>query len=199
MSSGLREAVDWLRHSLGAACAYGVPGFCAVYATGNWFEFPHALFRSFLKPAEATPALAVAIVFGVGAGFLLGALRWAVFEMLLCRGYRLSESTTESLEIPRRRALNQARDRHFRRHQVMAHLALVLPLVFAGFLSKHAGFMSAERLILLGVGFLLLETVTTGAACAAYKEWVSAVARLVTSESATIPFRRTPARGVEAS
>lgn len=199
MSSGLRDAVEWLRHSLGSACAHGVPGLALLYGMGNWFEFPHALFRSFLKPTEATPALVVAFTFAMGLGVLLGSLRWAIFEMLLCRGYRLSESTTEGLEPPRRRALLLARERYFRRHQILAHMTLALPLVFAGFLSNHAPFMSAERVILLGTGFLAILTVATGAACAAYKEWVSAVTRLVTSESATIPFRRAPARGVEAS
>jgi hypothetical protein len=164
--------------SFGLIIAYLLPGLLGLYALSLWSPRILALLQSF-KTAQSSIGLfffvaLIALIIGVE----MTALRWAVFELLLCRGNRLMPEDFAGMTSDKAAAFNVAIDENYRYHQFFGAMTILLPILGISLAWKF-GLPTIGLTFCWIAAFIIVEAITIGAAVEAYKRYVARARRIL--------------------
>ena len=160
--------------SFGLVIAFLLPGLTGLYALSFWFGPVEDWFYVILAAKGDVALFLFVLLASLIVGLLVSVLRWLIFERCICAGKRIDVSLFSALEDDQKLAAFRAvADEHYRYHQFWGGMAIVLPLLFAGWCAESwpfeswaasvIAFIVAEALAVVGAIFALVFYVTRGA------------------------------------
>ena len=160
------DVTDLTSTSFGYLIAFLLPGLLGLYALTYWSSTAAQLIDPALK-AEANVGPSVILLFiALGVGLLVSALRFFLFEKLLCRKHVFPDKMFEKLSEGQGQKLTSFKavvDEHYRYHQFYGGCAVAVLILYTGWL-RHAIHDIGPRFLLVSAAFGLFEwlTVVTG-------------------------------------
>jgi hypothetical protein len=160
--------------SFGLIIAYLLPGFVGLYSLTFWFNSIKEVARTFYA-AQSDLGLALVLL---GAALVIGlqinALRFLLFERLLCRTLRIDPANFSRLmEAPRLTAFTTVIEENFRYHQFFGGITLLIPPLYAGLLKYYNPMLMSDyqlhlitacfTVLAVTLNFLLYEIRSTAA------------------------------------
>lgn len=162
---------DLTSTSFGYVIAFLLPGVFGSYALTYWSPAAGVLLQPLLKADTNVGPSAVFLLVCVGMGLLLAAVRYFVFESLLCHNHKLPQDMFAKLVEENRLSSFQAVvDQHYRYHQFYGGCAIAALLMFTGWMHSH--WELSCRLLILTLGFLLFELLVVSAGRQTYIQFV---------------------------
>lgn len=171
---------DFGSTTFGYLIAYVLPGFVAAVGAGLTSDSIGGVFSKVIEQQN----LPLALMGAVGAlvvGLFLSLLRAIAFEEVLWRSSRLSADDYASLAENEEtfRAYDRFIDEAYRYHQLWGGMALALPLLCWGILSRGATQLDGiETALIVGV-FVVFEASAVWATAAMYKRYLARVQRVL--------------------
>jgi hypothetical protein len=164
---------DFTSTAFGLIIAFILPGLLALITCSFWSTRIQLQFDAFTKAQSNGGLFFVVALLALLMGIELSAIRWALFEELICRKIRLRPDEFGALKDDKTAAAFRITiDEHYRYHQFCGGLSPVIPVFFVGFLiTQRIAFSSGAGLLFLSFG-ALLEAVTVAAAIDTYKRYV---------------------------
>ena len=149
--TGNPEMKDLTSTSFGYVIAFLLPGLFGIYALSSWLPNLAGLLSPIFKFDATVGPSVLLLLSAIGVGLFVSAMRFWLFEKILCRKHRLPPDTFALLykdaKLPAFRALV---DEHYRYHQFYGGCAIAAPVLFFGWwhmqdnmLSKNAGLVAA--------------------------------------------------------
>ena len=165
---------DLTSETFGLIIAFLLPGVVGVIALSFWSTTAKTVLQSFLSDKANVNLFLLVIIVSLAIGLLLAALRGLIFEGWSPANRRLSANDFAKLGIPEKFvAFRGAVDAHYRYHQCWGGLAVVLPLLYAGWLKDNYAVSDCSGLILPTVCFVAFEAASAWAAWESYGKYVT--------------------------
>jgi hypothetical protein len=180
------EMKDLSSTSFGYLIAFLLPGIFGLYAFTYWFPQVGVILQPLLK-ADATvgPSL-VFLSVAVGMGLCLSAVRFLIFEKLLCKAHHFPPNLFASLYKENKlTAFKAVVDEHYRYHQFYGGCGVAVLVLFAGWFFEHLTFNC--QLVYLGIGFILVELLLGSAARVSFIRYVDRGTVIVGTPEETNP------------
>jgi hypothetical protein len=167
----INEMKDLTATSFGYLIAFLLPGLACLYGVGLWYNQPPAL----LQPASNSEStLGPSLVFllaSLAAGLLVSAIRWLLYEKLLCKSRCFDADHFKKLQTPERLSSFKAVvDEHYRYHQFFGGMSIGLIPLFIAWIRLHHS--SALRLTAIILAIVALEALLIGTGIDTYCKYV---------------------------
>ena len=162
---------DLTSTSFGLVIAYLLPGVCALYGLASVYPEMGKLFSGFLTAPSTGGLFFLVVLLAGAAGLEVTAVRWLVYECLLCNRSSLKKEEFAALSMEGTlAAFTAATDAHYRYHQFWGGMSIVLPLYAKEAYTRllESGLCPVLDILTL-LGF---ETITVVAAVVAYLKYV---------------------------
>jgi hypothetical protein len=162
---------DLTSTSFGYVIAFLLPGIFGVYALSYWFPPIGALLQPVLKADASVGPSVVFLLIAVGMGLCVSALRFFIFEKLLCRKHKLpADMFAQLIDEGKLSSFKAVVDEHYRYHQFYGGCGVSLLLLFAGWVRGHLELSC--HVAYVSIGFVLLEFLLVGSGRDAYIRFV---------------------------
>ena len=156
------ELKDLTSTSFGYIIAFLLPGLACLYGVGLWYNQVPAL----LQPASNSEStLGPSLVFllaSTAAGLLVSAVRWLLYEKLLCKSKRFASDHFKKLQTPEKLSSFKAVvDEHYRYHQFFGGMSIGLLPLFVAWIRLHRTsnlWLTAILLVAIALEALLIVT-----------------------------------------
>jgi hypothetical protein len=148
---------DLTSTSFGYIIGFLLPGLLGLYALAYW-SAPAAQFMGPALKADATlgPS-AILLLIALGVGLCLSAVRFFLFEKLLCRKYTFPPDMFSKLRAEGRlESFKAVVDEHYRYHQFYGGCAVAVIVLYAGWLPR-AIYHTDLSFFLVSLAFGLFE------------------------------------------
>jgi hypothetical protein len=151
------DVKDLTSTSFGYVIAFLLPGLLGLYALTYWFSPAGQFISPVLKAdANAGPSVIVLLV-ALAIGLCVSALRFFLFEKLLCRKHKFPAHMFSKLAAEGRLASFKAVvDEHYRYHQFYGGCAVAVLILYTGWF-RYAIDDANLRFVLVSVAFALFE------------------------------------------
>jgi hypothetical protein len=182
-SEGL-EVKDLSSTSFGYVIGFLLPGLFGLYGLSMWSKSV----RGLLEPATSTSATIGPSLFlllsALTSGLLISALRYFVFERLVCQRHHLPKDMFAQLGIgDRLTAFKSVVDEHYRYHQFYGGCAVALTILFPKWLWDARQQFSDLQIGLLIAAFVGFEVLLGVTAYDAFVRYVQRGTTIAGSES----------------
>lgn len=159
--------------TFGLLIAFLLPGLVALIALSYWVPLLQVTFNTFLT-TDANLGLAILVLLiAVVVSLQLTLVRWLLFEVLLCRPYRLKPQDFQNLGTEGKLlAFRGAVEEHYRYHQFWGSMSIVIPIFYLGWAREMGAFPITGKSLLILALFLFMEGVTVAGAVIAYRNYV---------------------------
>ena len=162
--------------SFGLTIAYLLPGLFGLYTGSFWSPALKAEFGAFSRAESNAGLFFLVLLFALLVGLQLNAVRWVVFELLLCRRKGLKRDEFTQLKTKDQiEAFGVTIDENFRYHQFWGGIAPVVPVFFLGLSREYRVPLLSCVALPWFVVFLIVEAVTVAAAVEAHTRYVARV------------------------
>jgi hypothetical protein len=169
--SSITEMKDLTSTSFGYLIAFLLPGMFGLYALSYWFPTVGALLQPVLKADASVGPSVVLLLIAVGMGLIITAVRYYLFEKLLCRKHKLPTGMFARLvDEGRLSSFKAVADEHYRYHQFYGGCAVALLMLFSGWLTGQSELSC--HLTLVSMGFVVLELLFISASRQTYIQFV---------------------------
>lgn len=169
--SSAPEMKDLPSTSFGYIIAFLLPGMFGLYALSYWFPAVGVLLQPVLKADSTVGPSVVLLLIAIGMGLILTAVRYYLFEKLLCKKCKLPPNMfTRLVEEGRLSLFKAIVDEHYRYHQFYGNRAVALLILFAGWCLAHLKLSCT--VILVSIGFIALELLLVSAGRQTYIQFV---------------------------
>jgi len=166
----------------GFIIAYLLPGLTGYYALSFWSSQVRAVFTTFISVNANVGLFFLVVLTSLVIGLQVTVVRWILFEKLCTRLFRLplplqpaefAKLGTEGLL----EAFRGAVDEHYRYHQFWGGMAVVLPILFSGWLVGSS--LTKVGAVAWAVVFTCMELVTAMAAIDAWVKYTERARRIL--------------------
>jgi len=158
------DVKDLTSTSFGYIIAFLLPGLLGLYALTYWSSTAAQLIGpAFKADANVGPSV-ILLLIALGVGLLVSALRFYLFEKLLCRNHKFPTDMFSKLAAEKKlESFKAVVDEHYRYHQFYGGCCVAVLILYAGWF-RHAVYNLDRRFILVSVAFILFEwlTIVTG-------------------------------------
>lgn len=164
---------DFTATTFGFVIAYLLPGLFGLITVSFWSETVRQQFDTFTKAQSNVGLFFVVTLIALLFGVELTAVRWALFELGLCRSDRLGPDEFGKLKDPAKAAaFRVAVDEHYRYHQFWGGLTPLIPVFFFGLTStQHISPCDPDGLV-LWLLCVTLEIITIAAGINSYQRYI---------------------------
>src|SRR5882757_4441646 len=123
------SAPDVTSTSFGLVIAYLLPGLAGLACLPFWSQRAKSVLDTFTKTESNVGLFLLVVMVGLAIGLMIAALRWVIYELLLCRSYRLRPEDFAHLGVDEKRleAFTAAVDAHYRYHQFWGGMSVAIP------------------------------------------------------------------------
>ena len=176
----MKDVRDVTSTVFGLFIAYLLPGLAAFYALSFWSPRVEDWFDRILN-RDASAGLVVFIIFGaIVIGLQLSAVRWLIFEEIICRDCRVDAKALSGIsDAGRFAAYRLLIDEQLRYHQFWGAMSLAQPLLFYGWIAtEQRPIIPTWLSILLAI---LCEAVTIYAAIESLRRYAALRKNVLTS------------------
>jgi hypothetical protein len=175
--------MDITSTSFGLLIAYLLPGLVTLFGLSYWVPQLRGLFNAFVSGGSNLGLFLLLALISIAASLQVTLVRWAVFEELICKRYKLGPQDFKDMRDEGRfNAFRGAVDEHYRYHQFWGCMAVAFPIVFIGWAREShifSNFWSGLFVVLL---FLVLEGLTVLGAAMAYINYVNRARSIMKGE-----------------
>jgi hypothetical protein len=155
--------------SFGYLIGFVLPGVFGLYAFASWIPQIGIILQPVLKADASVGPSAIFLAVAIGMGVCASALRFWVFEKIVCRKYKFPPDMFASLyKEGKLTAFKAVVDEHYRYHQFYGGCALALPILFVGRI--HQGLYQSWWLV---AGFLFAESLLCVSAFDSFVKYVN--------------------------
>ena len=167
--------------SFGLIIGFLLPGLVALYSLSFWSPLVETLFLSFLTAQSNVGLFLMVVMAGIAAGLQVTALRWVVFECIICQRDRLRPSEFAALGSSEGKlaAFRAAVDEHYRYHQFWGGVSVVMPLLFVGWLKSTWASLSFWQFCGALLAFAANEGLAVAAGITAYRNYITKARRIL--------------------
>ncbi len=131
------EMKDLTSTSFGYIIAFLIPGLIGLYALGCWSGQVSQLIQPALRADATVGPSFILLLVALGAGLVISAVRFVVFEKVICRSHRFPQDMfaklVEENKLPSFRAVV---DEHYRYHQFYGGAAVAGAALYAGWVAQ---------------------------------------------------------------
>lgn len=132
--------------TFGLIIAYLLPGLLALFTLSFWSTLVEKQFNAFLQSQSGVGLFLLVVLAALLIGVELTAVRWLIFELIVCKKTTLTTENLAKLQSADKiAAFRVVVDEHYRYHQFWGGLTVVLPFFAWGVIRS-----SAEELSLIG-------------------------------------------------
>ena len=157
------ELKDLTSTSFGYIIGFLLPGIVSLYGFGLWYNQVPALLGPTANPESTLGPSLVFLLVSLAAGLLISAIRWVLYERLICRKKCFPADHFQKLKSPDKLSLFKAVvDEHYRYHQFFAGMSIGLIPAFGGWLRLHHSPYWKFGLVLAAIAVLEALLVFTG-------------------------------------
>jgi hypothetical protein len=172
-SEGAVEMKDLTSTSFGYVIAFLLPGLCGLYALSYWSGVVDQLLQPAIKADATVGPSVILLLIALGIGLCVSAIRFFVFEKLLCRKHHFpSDMFAKLTKDSKLISFKAVVDEHYRYHQFYGGCAVVLVVVVAGWLHNYFHTASCGKIVLMVLGSLAFEAMLIQTAADAFKRYV---------------------------
>ena len=148
---------DLTSTSFGYIIAFLLPGLLGLYALTYWFSPAGQIISPVLKADTTVGPSVILLLIALAVGLCVSALRFFLFEKLLCRNHKFPPDMFSKLAAEGRLAsFKSVVDEHYRYHQFYGGCAVAILILYTGWL-RHAIDDIDLRFVLVSVAFGLFE------------------------------------------
>ena len=166
------DVKDLTSTSFGYIIAFLLPGLLGLYALTFWSTPVRDLLDPALKAEANVGPSVILLLIALGIGLCVSALRFFLFEKLLCRAHMFPADMFSKLAAEGRlTSFKAVVDEHYRYHQFYGGCAVAVLILYAGWL-RHAFQNIDLRFLLVTVAFGLFEWLTVVTAKDAFARYV---------------------------
>lgn len=158
--------------SFGLTIAYMLPGMVGAYSLVPLSQPLGDLFKGFLTAPSNVGLFFVLALVSLTIGLQITAMRWIIYECVLCFRWKLTANDFALLNSDSKLAAFRAVvDEHYRYHQFWGGMSIALPCLYLS-VDLFTNIPIAKA-CLLRIASFSLELVTCSAAIVAYKRYVT--------------------------
>ncbi len=169
--------------SFGLVIAFLLPGMVGLFAVSFWFPALSNLFITFSKIESNLGLFFMVILASVAVGLELTVIRWGLFEILLCRKFRLRAEDFANLNSEKNlESFRACVDEHYRYHQFWGEMSVNIPILYAGWIRSLSENTEEHMKFICILLFLLLECLTIIAARQSYINYIMRARKILKGE-----------------
>jgi hypothetical protein len=163
---------DLTSTSFGYVIGFLLPGLLGLYGLSFWSNAVQQILQPALKAEAAVGPSAILLLVALGVGLCISAVRFVVFERLLCRKHHFPADMFQKLTLENRLiSFKAVVDEHYRYHQFYGGCAVALAILYGGWLRQ--GWLGINvTMIMISLGFLAFEWLMIHTAADAFKRYV---------------------------
>ena len=166
------DVKDLTSTSFGYIIAFLLPGLLGLYAMSYWSSRASELIGPALKAEANVGPSIILLLIALGIGLCVSALRFFLFEKLLCRAHTFPADMFSKLRAEGRlTSFKAVVDEHYRYHQFYGGCAVAVLILYAGWL-RHAFQDIDLGFLLVTAAFGLFEWLTVATAKDAFVRYV---------------------------
>jgi len=161
--------------TFGLLIAYLLPGMAGLYSLRYFSTNIKDLFKAFTGTNANVGLFFLVIFLAITFGLIITALRWVVYECILCKSMSLTNEDYEAIGINKEKliAFRAATDEIYRYHQFFGGMTFAMPLFVAGWFIRNYNSICDARILCYSVGFIAIWIVLVFAAIVSYKRYVT--------------------------
>lgn len=151
------DVKDLTSTSFGYIIAFLLPGLLGLYALTYWFSPAGQIISPVLKADTTVGPSVILLLIALAVGLCVSALRFFLFEKLLCRNHKFPPDMFSKLAAEGRlSSFKSVVDEHYRYHQFYGGCAVAILILYTGWF-RHAIDDIDLRFVLVSVAFGLFE------------------------------------------
>ena len=151
------DVKDLTSTSLGYIIAFLLPGLLGLYALTYWSSTAALLIGPALKAEANVGPSVILLLIALGVGLCVSALRFFLFEKLLCRKHTFPADMFSKLAAEKKlETFKAVVDEHYRYHQFYGGCSVAVLILYTGWL-RHAIYNLDRRFLFVSVAFGLFE------------------------------------------
>jgi hypothetical protein len=151
------DVTDLTSTSFGYIIAFLLPGLLGLYALTYWFAPAGTLMGPVLKAEAAVGPSLILLLVAIAVGLCVSALRFFLFEKILCRHHKFPDNMFARLAAEGKLASFKAVvDEHYRYHQFYGGCGVAVLILYAGWL-RHGIHALNLRFLFVSVAFVAFE------------------------------------------
>jgi hypothetical protein len=173
---------DLTSTSFGYVIGFLVAGLLGLFAMSLWSIAIQRVLQPALKAEASVGPSLILLLIALGVGLCISAMRFLVFEKLLCRKHCFPADMFAKLTIENRlTSFKAVVDEHYRYHQFYGGCAVALAILYCGWLRQRWLVIDTST-IMLSIGFVAFEWLMTYAATDAFTRYVERSTTIVRGE-----------------
>lgn len=168
--------------SFGYVIGFLLPGMVALYGLSFMSKNISALIQPVLTPNATVGSSLLFLLAALTLGLLVSALRFLLFEKLLCRKHTFAEGFFQQLKVADKlSSFKSVVDEHYRYHQFYGGFAVAFIPVFVGWLWQNHASYNHWIMGLWIFAFLVVEAVVIYSGKNSYERYVDRANQVVQS------------------
>lgn len=150
-----------------------------------WSKRAKTVLDTFLTTESNVGLFLLVVMVALAIGLMIAALRWVIYELLLCRSNRLRPEDFGHLGLDEKRleAFTAAVDAHYRYHQFWGGMSIAIPFLYGSWLYANYADLYSRAIGISFVALVLTELLSGSAAVSSYKNYVGRARRILTEVS----------------
>ena len=155
--------------TFGWVIAFVLPGLLGLYTISLWSTKASAQLSAFANAESTIGLFFIVLLTTLLIGLELSAVRWLLFECLLCRKKKVQSNAFAKLRVPENfTAFRTIVDEHYKYHQFFGGLVPVIPVFFYGLARSQGVEVISFEAFGVGILALITEAVTVAGAIHSY-------------------------------
>lgn len=181
--AGVKDAKDVTSETFGLLIAYLLPGVVGFFSMSYWSSPVNDTLRTFSTEQANLNLLLLVILSCLAVGILVTALRGYIFEKCFPSVNPLTDEEFFSLSDPNTFAAFRALvDAHYRYHQCWGSIAIILPILYVGWMKHKYGDIQFIYSLGTTILFVVFEATVFWAARDAYKKYVGRARKILENQ-----------------
>lgn len=162
--------------SFGYLIAFLLPGIFGLYAVSFWIPAVSTLLQPIVTAGATIGPSFIFLLVAVGAGVCVAALRFFIFEKYLYEQHSLPAEIYQDMTADKLTLHKAIVDEHYRYHQFFGGCAVVLPLLYYGWLVNSR--TTILQTVIGTIGFISFEILLERSAHDTFIKYVEKCRRL---------------------